>query len=110
MSTVIVSQVSAFALVGESLADTGPSNRGIIGMILDLVNRFTRAFNTVAETKIAIEEEGSGDESSGDYDYDEEGSGDEESNGKSLYLGISLMIKKFQVEFLNLWFPLSDQL
>ena len=90
VSTVLVSQVSAFALVGESLADTGSSGTGIIGMLLDLINRVTRTFNSVAETKIEIKDEGSGDESSGDYDYDSEGSGDEEeaSTGKIAPLNI----------------------
>ena len=74
-----MSQVSAFALVGESLADTGSDNRGVIGMLLDTINSVTRTFNNVAETKIAIEEEGSG-EGSGDidYEYDVEASGDDE--------------------------------
>ena len=79
LSTVLVSQVSAFALVGESLADTGSENRGVIGMLLDMMNSVTRTFNNVAETKIAIEEEGSG-EGSGDidYEYDVDASGDDE--------------------------------
>merc|ERR1719499_2613057 len=82
LSTVLVSQVSAFALVGESLADTGSENRGVIGMLLNTINSLTRTFNNVAETKIAIEEEGSG-EGSGDidYEYDEEASGDDEEGG-----------------------------
>ena len=70
--------------MGESLADTGSENRGVIGMLLDTINSVTRTFNNVAETKIAIEEEASG-EGSGDidYEYDEEASGDDEEGKTS---------------------------
>ena len=71
---MVASQISAFALVGETLADTGEEseNRGIIGLLLNLLSRLTRGFNNVAETKIDIEEgEGSG---SGDYESEEDDS------------------------------------
>ena len=106
-----MSQVSAFALVGETLADTGSENRGIIGMLLGLINRATRTFNSVAETKIAIEEEGSG-EGSADYDYEEEGSGDVEavSDGNNIVTThVHYITMHFQAEYWNLLCLLLDQ-
>ena len=74
-----MSQVSAFALVGQTLADTTTNdNRGIIGMLLDAINRVTKTFNNVAETKIAIED------GSGSGDYEDEDEIEEDSNGNKV--------------------------
>ena len=92
-STVIASQVSSFALVGQTL--TFDSNQGgIIGFFLDIISSIMRGFNSaisVTQDRIEIEEDGSGSGSgSGDgveEDYFElESSGSEEDEGFYLYL------------------------
>ena len=94
-STVIASQVSSFALVGQTL--TFDSNQGgIIGFFLDIISSIMRGFNSaisVTQDRIEIEEDGSGSGSgsgSGDgveEDYFElESSGSEEDEGFYRYL------------------------
>ena len=90
-STVIASQVSSFALVGQTL--TFDSNQGgIIGFFLDIISSIMRGFNSaisVTQDRIEIEEDGSGS-GSGDgveEDYFElESSGSEEDEGFYRYL------------------------
>lgn len=74
LSTVVASQVSSLALVGQTLTfDTDQG--GLIRIFLDIIASVMRGFNSVSQEKIEIDEVGSG---SGDYE-DESGSGDLEN-------------------------------
>merc|ERR1719422_1875482 len=66
-STVIASQVSSYALVGQTLTFNSRQG-GLIRMFLDLISSVMRGFNSMAQDKIEIDESGSGD-------YDGSGSG-----------------------------------
>lgn len=73
VSTVVASQVSSLALVGQTLTfDTDQG--GLIRIFLDIIASVMRGFNSVSQDKIEIDELGSG---SGDYE-DESGSGDQD--------------------------------
>merc|ERR1719208_107384 len=71
-STVIASQVSSFALVGQTLTFNSRQG-GLIRMFLDLISSVMRGFNSMAQDKIEIDESGSGD-----YDGSGSGSGSED--------------------------------
>merc|ERR1711963_1182949 len=71
-STVIASQVSSFALVGQTLTFNSRQG-GLIKMFLDLISSVMRGFNSMAQDKIEIDESGSGD-----YDGSGSGSGSED--------------------------------
>ena len=87
-STVLASQVSSFALVGQTL--TFNSNQGgIIGFLLDIVNSIMRGFNSVTQDRIEIDEtdeDGSGSGSGDSLEEEDyfvlEGSGAEEEEGR----------------------------
>merc|ERR1712029_670638 len=71
-STVIASQVSSFALVGQTLTFNSRQG-GLIRMFLDLISSVMRGFNSMAQDKIEIDESGSAD-----YDGSGSGSGSED--------------------------------
>merc|ERR1712029_59252 len=71
-STVIASQVSSFALVGQTLTFNSRQG-GLIRMFLDLIASVMRGFNSMAQDKIEIDESGSAD-----YDGSGSGSGSED--------------------------------
>ena len=85
VSTVLASQVSSFALVGQTL--TFDSNQGgIIGFFLDIISSVMRGFTSVTQDRIEIEEteedgsgsgSGSGDGLEEDY-FELESSGSQE--------------------------------
>ena len=88
-STVLASQVSSFALVGQTL--TFDSNQGgIIGFFLDIINSLIRGFNSVTGDTVEIDEteyDGSGSgsgmgESLEDDYFVLDGSGDEQEQGE----------------------------
>ena len=91
-STVIASQVSSFALVGQTL--TFDSNQGgIIGIFLEIISSVMRGFASVTQDRIEIEEtegDGSGSGSGDgleeeDFVLESSGSG-EEDEGFYLYI------------------------
>merc|ERR1712110_434663 len=99
-STVIASQVSSFALVGQTL--TFDSNQGgIIGFLLDIISSVMRGFTSVTQDRIEIEEteedasgsgSGSGDGLEDDY-FSLESSGSEEEAEGGLIESLSLVIR-----------------
>ena len=98
VSTVIASQVSSLALVGQTLT-FNTDQGGLIRVLLDIIASVMRGFNSVSQDKIEIDELGSGsgdyDDASGDdtdrvYDYEEEGSGALTSEGNLLKIIIIL--------------------
>merc|ERR1712029_1096274 len=99
-STVIASQVSSFALVGQTLTFNSRQG-GLIRMFLDLISSVMRGFNSMAQDKIEIDESGSGDydgsgSGSGDFFNYEQGStaqDSEEEEGGLLY-SISTLIRQ----------------
>merc|ERR1719232_2197623 len=101
-STVIASQVSSFALVGQTLTFNSRQG-GLIRMFLDLISSVMRGFNSMAQDKIEIDESGSGDydgsgsgSGSGDFFDYEQGStaqDSEEEEGGLLY-SISSLIRQ----------------
>merc|ERR1719232_2004330 len=102
-STVIASQVSSFALVGQTLTFNSRQG-GLIRMFLDLISSVMRGFNSMAQDKIEIVESGSGDydgsgsgSGSGDFFDYEQGStaqdSEEEEEGGLLY-SISTLIRQ----------------
>ena len=88
-STVIASQVSSFALVGQTL--TFDSNQGgIIGFFLEIISSVMRGFTSVTQDRIEIEEteedasgsgSGSGDGLEDDYFSLESSGSEEEAEG-----------------------------
>merc|ERR1719336_2447447 len=101
-STVIASQVSSFALVGQTLTFNSRQG-GLIRMFLDLISSVMRGFNSMAQDKIEIDESGSADydgsgSGSGDFfDYEQgstaQDSEEEEEEGGLLY-SISTLIRQ----------------
>jgi len=99
-STVIASQVSSFALVGQTLTFNSRQG-GLIRMFLDLISSVMRGFNSMAQDKIEIDESGSADydgsgSGSGDFFDYEQGStaqDSEEEEGGLLY-SISTLIRQ----------------
>merc|ERR1712029_900366 len=99
-STVIASQVSSFALVGQTLTFNSRQG-GLIRMFLDLISSVMRGFNSMAQDKIEIDESGSADydgsgSGSGDFFEYEQGStaqDSEEEEGGLLY-SISTLIRQ----------------
>ena len=91
VSTVLASQVSSFALVGQTL--TFDSNQGgIIGFFLDIISSVMRGFTSVTQDRIEIEEteedgsgsgSGSGDGLEEDYFVLESSGSQEEDQGFS---------------------------
>jgi len=104
-STVLASQVSSFALVGQTL--TFDSNQGgIIGFFLDIINSLIRGFNSVTGDTVEIDEtehDGSGSgsgmgESLEDDYFVLDGSGDEQeqvagAEAGGLMESLSLLIR-----------------
>jgi len=95
-STVIASQVSSFALVGQTLTFNSRQG-GLIRMFLDLISSVMRGFNSMAQDKIEIDESGSGD-------YDGSGSGSEDFFD---YEQVQLLktVKKKKVDYSTLFPP-----
>merc|ERR1719422_192761 len=100
-STVIASQVSSYALVGQTLTFNSRQG-GLIRMFLDLISSVMRGFNSVAQDKIEIDElgSGSGDDGSGsgnedffDYEQGSTAGVNEEEEGGLLY-SISTLIRQ----------------
>ena len=99
-STVLASQVSSFALVGQTL--TFNSNQGgIIGFFLDIINSIMSGFNGMTD-KIEIDEteydgsgSGSGDGIEDDY-FELVESGAEEEQGHCTFLMSLIFISSIQ--------------
>lgn len=103
LSTVVASQVSSLALVGQTLTfDTDQG--GLIRIFLDIIASVLRGFNSVSQDRIEIDELGSG---SGDYEdesgsgdlenfqeYYEDGSGSQSSQDGSLLESVSMVIRQ----------------